>query len=111
MDYYPYKVAGCFLYFTSHCIIRAEPFHAHASNEEHSESASVKFFIHADGSCDVMNNEPKKLSDKQISQIASFIAENYLEMYRLWQSRGGGEFYGTKTTSSHKFKTNTFIKD
>ena len=85
MDYFPYKVADCYLYFTSHCIVRAEPFHTHAGDEERSESSSVKFFISADGSCIVKDNENKKLSDRQVTIISKFIQEHYLQMYERWK--------------------------
>ena len=38
--YFPFKIAGYYLYYTTHCT--AEAMHAHAGDEELSESTSAK---------------------------------------------------------------------
>ena len=45
--YFQYKVAGYFLYFTSHCIV--EPIHAHASDSKLSEGGSAKLWLKDNG--------------------------------------------------------------
>ena len=41
--YFDFKIAGYYLYFTSFCTV--ECMHAHAGNEQLSESGSGKFFV------------------------------------------------------------------
>ena len=41
--YYPYKVYGYYLYYTSFCII--ECMHVHASDSTLSEAGAAKFFV------------------------------------------------------------------
>ena len=41
--YYPFKIAGYYLYYTSHCTL--ECMHAHASDRDLTEKGSAKFFI------------------------------------------------------------------
>ena len=45
--YYEYKIAGYYLYFTSHCII--ECMHVHASDHKLTEVGSAKFFVKENG--------------------------------------------------------------
>ena len=87
--YYPFLVAGHYLYFTSKCIVEA--MHVHASDKKLSEGNSAKFFVYADGSTKVQ--QEGDLSDIQIKTVQRFIRENYLEMYEMWRLFGGGDFY------------------
>lgn len=41
--YYPFKIAGYYLYFTSKCIVEA--MHVHASDSKLTEETSAKFFV------------------------------------------------------------------
>ena len=45
--YYPFKIAGYYLYFTSKCIVEA--MHVHASDSKLTEETSAKFFVKGKG--------------------------------------------------------------
>ena len=87
--YYRYRIADHYLYFTSHCIVEA--MHVHASDKALSEAGSAKFFVRDDGSSALQNRED--LTDKEINIIQKFIQVNFMDMYKTWQSFGGGDFY------------------
>lgn len=87
--YYPYKISGYFLYFTSHCTL--ECMHAHASDEELSEKGSAKFFVRGDGSTEVA--ERGRLKDREILEIQKFIKNNYEEMYITWRTMSDKGYY------------------
>ena len=87
--YYPFKVYGYYLYYTSFCII--ECMHVHASDTRLSESGSAKFFVKSDGSTVVQKQGI--LSDIEVSKIQGFIKEHYLEMYELWKTDSDNDFY------------------
>lgn len=63
--YFDYKVAGYYLYFTSHCVIEA--MHVHAGNPELNEKSSAKFFVKNNGDTDVQKRGA--LNDREISEI------------------------------------------
>jgi len=88
--YYDFKVAGYYLYFTSHCII--ECMHVHASDQKLTEAGSAKLFVRSDGSTVVQ--EQGILDDRELRSIQSFIRENYLDMYKKWQLLSEEGFYG-----------------
>lgn len=88
--YYEFKVAGYYLYFTSHCII--ECMHVHASDKKLTESSSAKFFIKDDGESIVRNKGI--LNDREIKKIQAFIKENYLDMYIKWSEYSEEGFFG-----------------
>ena len=89
--YFPYKVCGYYLYFTSHCIV--ECIHAHASNSASLPAkGSAKFFIKNNG--DTIVQKCGDLSDKDIRDIQKFIKKNYLKMYKLWRKKSKHGFYG-----------------
>ena len=67
--YYDYKVAGYYLYFTSHCIIEA--MHVHASDSKLSEDGSAKFFVKSNGDTEIQTRG--KLNDRELSAIRSFV--------------------------------------
>ena len=90
--YYDFKVAGYYLYFTSHCII--ECMHVHASDRKLTEAGSAKLFVRSDGSTDVQ--EQGILNDRELRSIQSFIQENYLDMYKKWQLLSEEGFYGDR---------------
>ena len=87
--YYPFKVYGYYLYYTSFCII--ECMHVHASDTKLSESGSAKFFVKSDGSTVVQKQGV--LSDIEVRKIQGFIKEHYLEMYELWKTDSDNDFY------------------
>ena len=63
--YYEFKVAGYYLYFTSHCVI--ECMHVHASDRKLTEGGSAKFFVKDDGS--TVLQERGSLTDREIRKI------------------------------------------
>ncbi len=87
--YYPYKVAGYFLYFTSWCVL--ECMHVHASDSKLSEGGSAKFFVKENGDSVLQNRGV--LKDKEISAIQEFIKDNYLDMFNLWKTKSENGFY------------------
>ena len=87
--YYEFKVAGYYLYFTSHCII--ECMHVHASDRKLTEAGSAKFFVKSDG--DTILQERGVLHDREIRKIQGFIKENYREMYLKWSAYSREGFY------------------
>ena len=88
--YYDFKVAGYYLYFTSHCII--ECMHVHASDRKLTEAGSAKLFVRSDGSTVVQ--EQGILNDRELRSIQSFIQENYLD--KKWQLLSEEGFYGDR---------------
>ena len=87
--YYPHKVAGYYLYFTSHCVMEA--MHVHAGNEEHHEQTAAKFFVLADGSSRLMSQG--ELNDRAVLKVQEFIKQNYLSMYDKWRKYSDNGFY------------------
>ena len=88
--YYDFKVAGYFLYFTSHCIVEA--MHVHASDSKLTEEASAKFFVRNNGDTDVQKKG--MLNDREIVEIRAFIKENYKDMYKKWKTKSDKGFFG-----------------
>ena len=88
--YYDFKVAGYYLYFTSHCIVEA--MHVHASDSKLTEEGSAKFFVKNDGDSDV--SKKGVLNEREIKEIKTFIKMNYKEMYRKWKTKSDKGFYG-----------------
>mgnify|MGYP002624558263 FL=1 len=87
--YYPYKVAGYYLYFTSKCVV--ECMHVHASDKELTRKGSAKFFVKEDGTSVLQNKG--RLTDREVRKIAEYIKDNYLEMYEEWQKYSKNGFY------------------
>ena len=67
--YYPYKICGYYLYFTSHCTL--ECMHVHASDDKLTEKGAAKFFVRSDGSTEV--TEKGVLKEREILSIQKFI--------------------------------------
>lgn len=78
--YYEFKIAGYFLYFTSHCVV--ECMHVHASDKKMTEAGSAKFFVKENG--DSVLKEQGILNDREVRKIQEFIKINYKEMYLKW---------------------------
>ena len=83
------KVAGYYLYFTSHCVI--ECMHVHASDRKLTEAGSAKFFVENTGETVLKNRGI--LTDKEICIIQRFIKQNYQEMYLKWAEYSSEGFY------------------
>lgn len=90
--YYEFKIAGYYLYFTSHCII--ECMHVHASDRKLTESGSAKFFVRENGNTVLQNRGI--LNDREIRIIQGFIKQNYQEMYLKWAEYSSEGFYNNQ---------------
>ncbi|MBS6735338.1 MAG: DUF4160 domain-containing protein [Clostridiales bacterium] len=88
--YYEFKIAGYYLYFTSHCVI--ECMHVHASDRKFTEAGSAKFFVRENGDTILQNRGI--LNDREIRIIEGFIKQNYHEMYLKWAEYSEKGFYG-----------------
>ena len=87
--YYEYKVAGYYLYFTSHCIV--ECMHVHASDARLTEAGSAKFLVKENGDSFIHNQGT--LKDREIRKIQTFIKNNYQEMYLKWAEYSKEGYY------------------
>lgn len=88
--YYQFKVAGYYLYFTSHCII--ECMHVHASDRKLTEAGSAKFFVKENG--DTLLQNRGILTEKELSKIQDFIKINYKDMYIKWSEYSSNGYFG-----------------
>ncbi len=93
--YYPNKICGYYLYYTSFCII--ECMHVHASDSRLTESFSAKLFVRSDGSTVVQKQGA--LTDQGLRKIQSFIKEHYLEM---WKTDSDNGFYEKKNKTRRR---------
>lgn len=88
--YYEFKVANCYLYFTSKCIIEA--MHVHANHDgKLSEHGAAKFFVKGNG--DTEKQKQGDLTDTESNTVQKFIKEHYLEMYEKWADYSKEGFY------------------
>ena len=87
--YYPYKIYGYYLYYTSFCII--ECMHVHASDSRLTEAGSAKLFVKSDGDTVVQNRGA--LTERELRGIQAFVKENYKEMYLKWSAISEEGFY------------------
>ena len=90
--YYEFKIAGYYLYFTSHCV--SECMHVHASDRKLTESGSAKFFVRENGDTVLQNRGI--LNDRETRIIQGFIKQNYLEMYLKWAEYSSEGFYNNQ---------------
>ena len=90
--YYEFKIAGYYLYFTSHCVI--ECMHVHASDRKLTESGSAKFFVRENGDTVLQNRGI--LNDREIRIIQGFIKQNDQEMYLKWAEYSSEGFYNNQ---------------
>lgn len=88
--YYPYKIAGYYLYYTSHCTL--ECMHVHASDDKLTEEGSGKFFVRSDGTSELVNRG--RLNEREIREIQVFIKNNHKEMYATWRIMSTNGYYG-----------------
>lgn len=91
--YYEYKIAGYYLYFTSHCIIEA--MHVHASDKRLTEGGSAKFWVYDNGDSKIASTRDR-LSESEIREIQEFIKRNYKEMYKKWKQYSDKGFYNKR---------------
>ena len=87
--YFQFMVEGCYLYFTSFCIV--ECMHVHASDRRLTESGSAKFFVKENG--DSVVQSQGSLTDREALVIKKFIKKNYREMYLKWREYSSEGFY------------------
>ena len=87
--YYPNKICGYYLYYTSFCII--ECMHVHASDRKLTEAGSAKFFVKSNGDSVLQNRGI--LTDRDISRISEFIKDHYQEMYLCWSQYSDKGYY------------------
>lgn len=88
--YYEFKVAGYYLYFTSHCVI--ECMHVHASDRKLTEAGSAKFFVKDNG--DSVLQSRGQLKEREAKMIQAFIKDHYRDMYLRWSRYSEEGFYG-----------------
>ena len=89
--YFDFKVADCFLYFTSQCTVEA--MHVHANKDgKLREQGSAKFWVGTDGKSKLANDN-HNLSNKQIRDIQKFIQIHYKEMYESWSKMSTNGYY------------------
>ncbi len=88
--YYPFKICGYYLYYTSHCTL--ECMHVHASDGKLTEKGAAKFFVKSNGDTEV--TERGILNDREIKEIQQFIKNNHSEMYETWRIMSTKGYYG-----------------
>lgn len=86
------KVAGYYLYFTSHD--DSEPVHSHASESPKCvEAGSAKIWVYKDGSTKIAKKGT--VSDSDLKKICAFIKKNHIHMFKAWEKHFGAfEVYG-----------------
>lgn len=79
------KVAGYFLYFTSHCIV--ELMHVHASDKRLTEAGSAKLWVKDNG--DIVVANMGQLNSVELGKIAKYIKLNISTMRKKWDDFKG----------------------
>jgi hypothetical protein len=91
--YFGFKIAGYYLYFTSHCIV--EPLHSHASDSKLSESGSAKIWVKENGDTIIANQGT--IDNRDMGEIREFIKDNVESIKNKWEDFAGYiEFVGGK---------------
>ena len=75
--YFPFKVAGYYLYYTMECVI--ECMHVHASDKRLTEKGSAKLFVKPDG--------------ETIVQRQGVVSESDM-MFEVWSQNSVHGYYG-----------------
>ncbi len=88
--YFPFKVAGYYLYYTMGCII--ECMHVHVSGAKLSEVGSAKLFVKSNG--DTIVQHQGDVSDTDIKKIQKYIKLNYEIMFEVWSKNSLHGYYG-----------------
>ena len=88
--YFPFKVAGYYLYYTMECII--ECMHVHASDTQLTETGSAKLFVKANG--DTIVQRKGQVSDRDMRKIQKYIKLNHETMFEIWSRDSEHGYYG-----------------
>lgn len=88
--YFPFKVAGYYIYFTMACTV--ECMHAHASDRHLTEAGSAKLFIKPDG--ETIVKRQGTVSDKDMRKIRRYIKINHVTMFEMWSKYSEHGYYG-----------------
>ena len=88
--YFPFKVAGYYLYYTMECVI--ECMHVHASDARLTEGGSAKLFVKPDG--DTIIQHKGKVSDADMRKIQKYIQLNHETMFEMWSRNSEHGYYG-----------------
>lgn len=88
--YFPFKVAGYYLYFTMSCTV--ECMYAHASDSKLTEAGSAKLFIKPDG--DTIIQRQGDVSASDMRKIQRYIKLNYVTMFEKWSQYSEHGYYG-----------------
>ena len=83
--YFSFKIAGYFLYFTSHCII--EPIHAHASDSKLTEGSAAKLWVKENG--DTVVASYGAVSYRDMAVIRQFVKDNIDSIKTTWTDFAG----------------------
>ena len=88
--YFPFKVAGYYLYYTMECII--ECMHVHASDARLTEAGSAKLFVKSNGDTIIQNKG--MVSDQDMRKIQKYIKLNHEIMFEIWSESSKHGYYG-----------------
>lgn len=88
--YFPFKIAGYYLYYTMKCIV--ECMHVHASDSKLTESKSAKLFVQPNG--DTIVQKKGTVSDSDLRKIQRYIKENHEIMFEVWSKDSQHGYFG-----------------
>lgn len=88
--YFPFKVAGYYLYYTMECVI--ECMHVHASDSRLTEAGSAKLFVRPNG--DTIIQHKGIVSDSDMKRIQKYIKLNHETMFEIWSEYSKHGYYG-----------------
>ncbi len=88
--YFPFKVAGYYLYYTMECVI--ECMHVHASDARLTEAGSAKLFVKANG--DTIVQRMGQVSERDMRKIQKYIKLNHETMFEVWSRDSEHGYYG-----------------
>lgn len=88
--YYPFKIAGYYLYYTMQCVV--ECMHVHASDKKLTEPGSAKLFVKPDG--DTIVQRQGAVSDADLRKIQKWIKLNHEVMFEVWSKDSKHGYYG-----------------
>ena len=88
--YFPFKIAGYYLYYTMQCIV--ECMHVHASDSKLTEAGSAKLFVQPNG--DTIVQKKGTVSDSDMRKIQKYIKENHEIMFEVWSQDSKHGYYG-----------------
>ena len=88
--YFPFKVAGYYLYYTMERVI--ECMHVHASDKRLTEKGSAKLFVKPDGETIVQSQGV--VSESDMKKIRKYIKLNHETMFEVWSQNSVHGYYG-----------------